>query len=250
MVDNIVKKEIKKTPKIAIMTLFLLVTLLISLIEAIIRSNWSLMILTIVVAMLICLPRFIGKWSNITIPKKLETYVILFIYASLFLGELRNYYATYWWWDVALHTSSGLAFGIIGFFIMYVLYKIEKIKTNPKTIAMFAFAFALAIGALWEIVEFSIDSIFGPVSNGVLMQTVVNGCGLADTMKDLIVDSIGALVAAFFGYLYIKKESAIATGVASGSVTNAVVGVVVQPTMKEFKKDNPRLFKKKKKVKN
>ena len=117
---------------------------------------------------------------------------------------------------------------------MYVLYKTGKIKTSPKTIAVFAFAFGLAIGALWEIAEFSIDRTFGPISNGVLMQTIdIHGCGLADTMKDLIVDAIGALFAAVMGYLYLKRDS----------------GIVVKQVTKEFKKDNPRFFKKKKKSK-
>jgi uncharacterized membrane protein YjdF len=112
-----------------------------------------------------------------------------------------------------------------------MLHKSEKIKTSPKTVAIFSFAFALAMGALWEIVEFSIDMIFGPISNGVLMQsgrffwTNIQG-GLVDTMKDLIDDSIGGIFSAVMGYLYIKRES----------------GIVVKPIMKEFKKDNPKFF--------
>lgn len=220
---SIVRKDIEKDPKIAILTLVLLVTLVIAFIGAIIRHNWVLMILTIVIAVLICLPKFVGRWSHITIPEKLEVYIILFFYATLFLGELKNYYATYWWWDVAIHTSSGLAFGIIGFIILYVLQKAEKIKTSPKTIAFFAFAFGLAIGAVWEIVEFTIDSTFGPISNNVPMQG-----GLGDTMGDLIVDALGALFSAVMGYFYLKHDS----------------GIIVKPMVKEFKKDNPRLFKK------
>jgi uncharacterized membrane protein len=169
----------------------------------------------------------IGKLSNINLPFELEVFAVLFIYASLFLGEIKNYYTTYWWWDIVLHGGSGLAFGMIGFFILYILYKTNQLKTSPKTIAIFTFAFALAIGALWEIFEFAIDSTFGAVSNNALMQTQVNGCGLADTMKDLIVDSIGALFIAIMGYLYIKNES----------------GIVVKSMTKEFKKDNPRFFK-------
>ena len=102
------------------------------------------------------------------------------------------------------------------------------IKTSPKMIAMFSFAFALAIGALWEIGEFTMDSFLGPISNNALTQTVVNGCGLVDTMKDLIGDSIGALFTAIMGYLYLKWDS----------------GILVKSVTKEFKKDNPRFFNK------
>lgn len=216
-----IKTEIGKTPKIAILTFILLFTLLISLGGAIILRNWALVILTIVIAVLISLPKFIEKWSNIAIPDVLEAYTIIFLYATLFLGELKNYYATYWWWDILLHTSSALAFGIIGFIILYVLYKSEKVKTSPKTIAMFSFAFALAMGALWEIAEFGIDTAFHT--------TRMQGGSLTDTMGDLIVDSLGALFSAVMGYLYLKREA----------------GIVVEPMMKEFKKDNPKIFKKK-----
>ena len=223
--ENVVRTEIKRTPKIAILTLVLLITLVISLVESVIRGNWVFMILTVVVGVLICLPRFVAKWSDIVVPERLEVYIIFFFYAALFLGELKNYYATFWWWDVAIHTSSGLAFGIMGFLILYVLYRTEKVKTSPKTVAMFTFACALAIGALWEIVEFTVDSIFGPISNSVNMQG-----SLANTMRDLIVDSIGALFSAVMAYLYLRMES----------------GIVVKSMTKEFKKGNPRLFKKEK----
>lgn len=53
--------------------------------------------------------------------------------------------------------------------------------------------------------------------------------GLLDTMKDLIDDTLGALFSAIMGYLYLKRQS----------------GIVVKPLVKEFKKDNPRFFRKK-----
>jgi uncharacterized membrane protein YjdF len=147
------------------------------------------------------------------------------------LGELYHYYTTYWWWDVLIHISSGAAFAIIGFIILYILYKTDKIKTSPKIIAIFSFVFALSIGALWEIIEFTIDSAFGThMQSGSFYWIKMQSCGLADTMKDLIDDSIGALFSAIMGYLYIRRES----------------GIVVKPMVKEFKKDNVRLFKKKK----
>lgn len=230
--ENIVKKEIRKEvekhPKRNILIFILLFTLFVAFIGALIQSNWVSMVFIVVIAALIFLPMAIGKLSHIDIPLNLEIFSVLFIYATLFLGELKNYYAEYWWWDVLLHTFSGIAFGIIGFFILYILYKTEKVQTSPKIIAMFSFAFALALGALWEIVEFSIDSNFGPISNNVLMQG-----SLSDTMKDLINDSIGALFSGVMGYFYLKRNS----------------GIIVKQMTKELKKDNPKLFKKNNKSK-
>ncbi|MDO8467499.1 MAG: hypothetical protein Q7S56_00950 [Nanoarchaeota archaeon] len=219
-----INKEIKKHPKRSTLTFILLFTLIIAFIGALAQQNWGTMIFIFVISLLIFLPLTIGKLSKIDIPSQLEVFAVLFIYATLFLGELQNYYATYWWWDILWHTSSGLAFGILGFFILYVLYKAEKIKTSPKVVAMFTFTFALSIGALWEIVEFTIDHTLGPISNNVFMQG-----SLVDTMYDLIVDSVGGLFSAVMGYLYLKKDS----------------GIVVKSMTKELKKDNPGLFNKK-----
>ena len=142
------------------------------------------------------------------------------MYASLFLGEIKSYYTLFWWWDIILHIGSGIAFGFIGFLILYVLYKGDKIKAKPSTIAIFSFSFGLAIGALWEIFEFAIDNI---------LRTNLQKSGLVDTMWDLIVDGFGALIASIIGYFYIKKEKK--------GLFNKLV--------KEFKKENPKLFRKK-----
>lgn len=97
-----------------------------------------------------------------------------------------------------LHTSSGLNLGFVGFFALYFLNHEKNIDMylSPVFIALFAFAFALCIGALWEIYEFSMDSILG-----LNMQKN----GLVDTMWDLIADSLGGLIAATFSYFYIKN---------------------------------------------
>ena len=221
------RKEIKKHPKRSVLAFILLLTLLGAFIAALSRHNWVSMVMIAVISILICIPMIIGKLSKIDIPAQLEVYSVVFIYVTLFLGELNNYYTTFWWWDVLVHISSGLAFGIIGFIILYVLSKAEKIKTSPKVFAIFSFAFALAIGALWEIVEFTIDHTLGTnMQYGSFFWTSTYG-GLVDTMKDLIDDSIGALFSAVMGYLFIRRAS----------------GIVVKPIVKEFKKDNPRFFK-------
>lgn len=210
------------------MTVIILFTLVIGFVAALKQGNWVSMIIIITTFILVCLPRIIKEITKskipinfINIPVEFEIFIIIFIYATLFLGEIKNYYIEYWWWDTALHTSSGLAFGLIGFMILFMLYKGEKIKASPKIIAMFSFAFALAIGALWEIVEFTIDQ----TSGGSHWQ----GVGVLDTMKDLIVDSLGALVSSIAGYFYLNGKNEI----------------IVKTIMKEFKETNTELFKKK-----
>jgi uncharacterized membrane protein YjdF len=72
---------------------------------------------------------------------------------------------------------------------------------RPGFVAFFAFLFAVAIGALWEIFEFAMDALFG-----MNMQKPMLGdpSGLTDTMWDLIVDTLGALVISILGYRYVR----------------------------------------------
>jgi uncharacterized membrane protein YjdF len=69
-------------------------------------------------------------------------------------------------------------------------------------VALFAFLFAVAVGALWEIYEFGMDQLVG-----TNMQKPMLGdpSGLTDTMWDLIVDTLGAFAVSAFGWWYMKK---------------------------------------------
>jgi uncharacterized membrane protein YjdF len=67
---------------------------------------------------------------------------------------------------------------------------------RPRFVAIFAFVFAVAIGALWEVIEFAMDRLFGTT-----MQKPILGdpSGLTDTVWNLIVDALGAAVISAFG---------------------------------------------------
>ena len=83
------------------------------------------------------LPSFIQHNYKIYLPVELEFIVTVFIYASLVLGEIHEYYTRYWWWDLILHSTAGVTFGLLGFFIMYILHRERKIATSPILIALF-----------------------------------------------------------------------------------------------------------------
>ncbi len=140
----------------------------------------------------------------VDIPSEMEVVAVLFIFATLFLGEVRDYYERYWWWDMTLHTTSGLLLGMLGFMIVYMLNENRHVDVHmrPAFVALFAFVFAVAIGAIWEIFEFGMDRVFG-----TNMQPATPGdpSGLTDTIHDLIVDTVGAAVVSLFGWRYIAK---------------------------------------------
>jgi len=214
------KKIISSNRVYLVITNLIRLFIVIALVGAALEKDWTILFISILVLALTFLPSLIEKNYKIYLPVEFELVIIIFMYASLFLGEVKGYYTIFWWWDLILHAGSGIAFGFIGFLILYVLYKSGKIKANPSTIAMFSFSFGLAIGTMWEIFEFTLDN-----SLGINLQK----SGLKDTMWDLIIDGAGALIASFTGYLYLKRER----------------GGFFGKLVKDFKKENPKLFKRK-----
>lgn len=174
-------------------------------IGAIYEGQWLTMLITLSIIGLMFLPNILGDRWNLDVPKEFETLALLFVFAALFLGEVRDYYIRFWWWDIALHTTSGLLLGILGFLLVYILNETKRLDLHmrPGFVAFFAFVFAVAMGALWEIFEFSMDQIVG-----TNMQKPMLGdpSGLTDTMIDLIVDTLGALVISLLGWWHMRTR--------------------------------------------
>lgn len=202
------------------LTLFLQATLLLGLILFCFQGRWLTATVTAAIIFVTVLPLVFRRRFDVYIPPEFEVLAVLFVYASLFLGEVHGYYARYWWWDVVLHTGSGFLLGILGFLLVYVLNERPDIDLHmrPRFVALFAFMFSVGMGALWEIFEFAMDQLFG-----MNMQK----SGLVDTMWDLIVDTVGALVIALLGWSYLR------TAGSDSFLERWIVG---------FVQSNPRLF--------
>lgn len=166
-------------------------------------QQWLTACTTVAIILITLTPFVMGKRFQVFIPPEFECLATVFVFGSLFLGEVRGYYLRFWWWDLALHTASGILLGIVGFLLVYVLNEKEEIQIHmaPGFVALFAFLFGVGIGALWEIFEFSMDQFFGLAMQKPMWD---DPSGLTDTMWDLIVDSLGAAVIAVMGYGYLK----------------------------------------------
>ncbi|HEU5069923.1 MAG TPA: DUF2238 domain-containing protein [Verrucomicrobiae bacterium] len=178
------------------------------------------------ILLLTALPMVILRRLEIYIPLEFELLTISFIFAALFLGETQGFYGRFWWWDLALHTTSGVLLGILGFLLVYVLNETPRLDMHmrPGFIAFFAFCFALTVGALWEVFEFTMDKLAG---TNMQKPFLGDPSGLTDTMWDMIVDALGALAVALAGYLYMKR-----------GMTSFIV-----PWIQRFIAGNPQLFK-------
>jgi hypothetical protein len=180
--------------------------MLAELVALLLRGQWRNVAQVAVIMALTLAPLVLRARLPIRIPPEFQMLTIAFVFASLFLGEVQNYYERIWWWDVSLHATSGLLFGIVGFLLVYVLNENERVDMTlrPRFIALFAFVFAIAVGALWEVFEFTMDQAFG-----LQMQKPRLGdpSGLTDTMWDLAFATVGALLISGFGWWYmIHKE--------------------------------------------
>lgn len=209
------------------LTFVLQAILVIEVMAAVWDEQWLTAVLTVGIIGITMVPFFLAKFFGVFIPPEFVLLGIAFVFASLFLGEVHAYYSRFWWWDMALHSGSGFSLGIIGFLLVHVLNETEEIGVymKPGFVAFFAFLFAVGIGVLWEIFEFSMDSIFGM---NMQKEMLDDPSGLTDTMLDLIVDTLGALVISILGYGYVKTARNTS---------------FLERWIHSFIKSNPRLFK-------
>ena len=210
------------------------------------NGNFQNVFLCILTLVLFLLPSFIERRLNIDVPDTLEVIILLFIYAAEILGEIRAFYITFPYWDTLLHTLNGFLCAAIGFSLADILNREERValSLSPFFMAIVAFCFSMTIGVLWEFFEFFMDQVFrldmqkdwvvdtissvmldpaggnDPVRiSGITDVILVMGdeqqalglggyldIGIVDTMKDLLVNFVGAVIFSIIGYFYVKGQ--------------------------------------------
>ncbi len=174
---------------------FIWLILVISFLVSMAMGRWSITFVSVATLILSMAPALLAERFHLRLPISLVAIIVVFVFSTMFLGEVFDFYERYWWWDVVLHGGSAIAFGMIGFLFVFYLFEGDRFAAPPIAMTFIAFCFAISIGAMWEIFEFSMDQLFG-----LNMQK----SGLIDTMWDLIVDVIGASLGSFVGYFYLK----------------------------------------------
>lgn len=209
------------------------------MIAQIFNHNWHNVFTCALTLVLLLLPSILAKRLRIVLPNTLEIIIVCFIFAAEILGEVREYYVLYDRWDDMLHTMNGFLAAAIGFALIDILNRHEKVSMSlsPMFVALVAFCFSMTIGVLWEFFEFFMDYFVGmdmqkdtwlSSFNSVALNpeganvpihvdvdsVTVNGqtwdkyldIGLFDTMHDLFVNFIGAIVFSILGLIYIKNR--------------------------------------------
>lgn len=171
-----------------------------------VKSDYLLMLWQCLLGLIVMmLPSILARRWKIVLPNMITILYYLFLCCAIFLGEVFEFYYLVPHWDTMLHAFSGAMLGALGFELVDFLNKDggAKVSLSPFFVSLFAFSFALTVGALWEIYEFSFDALLGlnmqkhTTADGV---SLVGAAALSDTMKDLIIDALAALAVSVVGF--------------------------------------------------
>ena len=165
---------------------------------ALLRGIWPAVFVTLAALVLTVVPGFLAGRIGLRLPQSFLAAIALFVLATLYLGEVRDFSGRFWWWDRVLHFGSAMGFGILGFLLVFMLFHGDRFAAPPWALGVLSFCLAMTVGALWEIFEYAMDVLFG-----LNMQK----SGLPDTMGDLIVDALGAALAALAGIVYLQDRA-------------------------------------------
>ncbi len=232
--------------------LYLLVVL--AIVRQFFLGNYENMFMGFLTLALFSVPKIIDKKLGVFIPVGLETVILLFIFAAEILGEINAFYVKIPIWDTMLHTTNGFLMAAVGFSLIDIFNRSERFtfKLSPFFVAFTAFCFSMTVGVVWEFFEFGMDVFFhtdmqkdwivqsvysvmlNPAGENIpihvpIESVMINGeewalggyldIGLIDTMKDMLVNFIGAVVFSIIGIIYLKRRG-------KGKLAAALIPVV------------------------
>lgn len=177
-----------------------------------VKSDYLLMLIQCILGVVVwSLPSLLRRRFSIRLPNLFLILYFVFLYAAIYLGEVRNYYYQVPHWDTILHGFSGVMLGTLGFSVVLLFhdYRKQSFHLSPAFIALFAFCFAVTLGVLWEVYEFTFDGVLGLNMQKFMLADktpLVGRAALTDTMKDLIVDMAGAGIMSLAGFLIMRQK--------------------------------------------
>ena len=235
-------KELREHKSSFIVFYILRLLVIVVLVRNLMRGSYESAFFCILAFLLLYLPSWIQVKLHIELPPPLEITILCFIFAAEILGEVNAFYVVIPGWDTMLHTINGFLAAAVGFSLVMLLNDDERLTfdLSPFFLALTAFCFSMTIGVLWEFFEFGMDFFFhtdmqkdtiihsiytvalDPTrSNKVVAvkgigDVFINGeslglggyldIGIIDTMKDLFVNFIGAVVFSVTGFFYAKSK--------------------------------------------
>ncbi len=239
-------EELRRKPVVSAVYLLLRVVVIVIMVAQFFNKNFENVFLCLLTLVLFLLPTVFERQLKIDFPDTLEIIIMLFIFAAEILGEIQSYYTLFPYWDTMLHTLNGFLCAAIGFCLVDMFNRNERfsLSLSPVFMAIVAFCFSMTIGVLWEFFECGMDQFFlmdmqkdmvvhrissvmlDPqgrnrtvvlknitdvvvIADGQEIPLGLGGyldVGILDTMKDLFVNFIGAVVFSVIGFFYVKNR--------------------------------------------
>ncbi|WP_318618455.1 membrane-spanning protein [Priestia megaterium] len=150
-------------------------------------SRWQVALGGVLVS---ALPIFLLFTKVNPFPISLIVGYYIFLFSSLFLGSIEDFYNRFKWWDAVLHFYKGIFMGFVGI-SLYKLFIATRIQARISKWIIFLFVLSISVNAtvLWEVYEFLGDLTF--------THTMQSG-GNTDTMYDIIIGMISGLLTAIY----------------------------------------------------
>ena len=239
------KNSYRVNKKTFVFYVILRILAILTLIRSLLTRNYESAATCVLVLILFLVPAFVADKMDLTIPPVFQVIIFAFIFAAEILGEINHFYVLIPGWDTILHTINGFLFAAVGFSLIYLLNRgSTKFNISSFYMAIVAFCFSMTIGVLWEFFECAMDLLvhsdmqkdfivqtvnsvtLDPQQAGEvihvkeIVSTVINTAagdsitiqggfldiGILDTMKDLLVNMIGAVVFSVIGYISLRTS--------------------------------------------
>lgn len=244
---------------------FLRLIIIAIIVMTILRQNFEAAMNAAMALVFFFLPPFFERVLKADFPSLFECIILFFVFSANILGEVFAFYIKFAWWDTMLHTVYGFLFAAFAFSLVDILNSEGsefKFKLSPFYMCLNSVGFTVLIGVIWEFFEFSMDYFFGKDMqkdtyitsfNTVLLDetnsnvaiTIDNiksviidsygvlpayiDIGLYDTMKDLFVAFLGAVIFCIFLVPYLKSHG-----------QNKLVASLI-PVKRNWKENPPKL---------
>ena len=237
-------EQIRRDKKAFVVFAVLRLLVIAVLVRSIFLGQWESVFTCSLTLILLFIPSMLEKTLKIEVPTALEIITYAFVFCAEILGEIECYYMKYPFWDTMLHTVNGFMFAAFGFALVDIFNRHGRFtfKLSPAFCALVAFCFSMTVGVMWEFFEFAADEILRldmqkdsyvtsvntvildpEGANNVIritdiISTDINTAsgtirvdgyidiGLRDTMKDMFVNFVGAVVFSFIGFIYVKQR--------------------------------------------
>jgi len=168
-------------------------------------------IVILIAVFIILLPAILTR-QHIFVPLEIEILFLVIVTFEYVIANSLGFYANFAYYDKFQHTMIPAIIAFMGMLFFYIGYLLGKFRASYLMSWAVIVLITIGLGAILEVSEYAYDMVIGPatnfvISHGALTQGSPVLSPYHDTMTDLILDIIGALIGATFGvWLLIRHE--------------------------------------------